>query len=580
MRKPITLVAATLVLAVAASAAPAPAPQAAPALLAAERGWLSKLENDAYDANVKANAAQAIANARMGIGEHLPADARAKYKRLTTPPINEIDLNTFLYNVVHLTPAEVSYFERKDPAALKAYQAKLAALQAPDHSLPLEKRDEAHKVVLHYRALTQTAARPRAGGPRATPTPTGAAVPLTARETAWLKPDEAAAYAAALKKTPLTKSDRLQILKKYRDALAAADLPEESRDGYKATLSAGVDAAKIDAYLLTIVELRSDEISALEKIVKGKEPAGYALTQADARKEYEGEMAPLSKEAGHTIPKETARAYAIAKKYRDMLKAAGAAPGTPPVATTPPTSTPASAGATLSDKEKNALTPEQKAAYDQEIAAAKGDAGKIADINQKYRRLAATRDIDVFNSLAPDAKKDVCAPYKNYVAGSGAAADAGAACTAPDLKPCLKQDKKGYDEKCVADLKAKCAATQGPAPATPSASLPPLDPKVRDACVALNQNLTPPQNTTPGPVTTTVPSPGSKPGTDKGPADKKKGFLEGMSKETSANVRAGVAGAVLGLLLGSFFGPGGMLIGALLGGGALFGANYALNKMP
>lgn len=579
MRKPMNLVAATLVLA--GSAFAVPTPTAAPALLPSERGWLSPLEASAYDQKVKDDPAGAISGARLGVTEHLPADVRSKYKKLTTPPIDAVRVNTFLYNVVSLTPNEVAWFEAHDKAGFQKYQSKMAALQGPDHAIPLEKRDEAHAVVLHYRAIT---AAPRKGKtpPSATPAPAaGAAVPLTAREKGWLADAESKAYDAALAKKPLSKSDRLQVIKQYRDAVAK-DLPDEdARKAYAAKVAAGPDPAQIDAYLLTLVELSGDELAALEKIVKGKEPAGVTLTNANARKDYEGEMAPLATEGGHPVPKETRRANAIVAKYRAMLKAAGVAPAAPGVPTDV-TAGPAGAGG-LTDREQKTLTDAEKAAYKKEIDDAKGDKDKIAAIAQKYRKIAAGRDIDVFHNLPDDQQKDLCAPYKNYVAGSGApvSADQAAACSNPDLKPCLKKDGKGYDEKCVADLKAKCVATQGPAATTPSASLPPLSDDVKKACAALNQSLTPPAGPGPGPVTTTVPDPSTKKGTDKDPKkEEKKGFFDSMTKETASNIKAGAAGAVLGILVGSFFGPVGMLVGAAIGGGALFGANYALNKMP
>jgi hypothetical protein len=594
----LTLVAVSLLLAGSAFADPLATPASAVALIPSEKAWLTPLEANSYDTRMKSGDAAAIASAvtdaRAGVSMNLPADARKKYAKLTTGKIDEIRLNTLLYNVINLTPSEVADLEQKHPADLKKYQAAIAALQGPDHTIPMDKRDDAHKIVLQYRAMTAGPAAPPhkgKGGPATThprqAPPTGAptqglAVPLTGRETAWLTDAEASEYAAALKAPGLKASDRLVLLKKYRDALAQNDLPLEFRDGYKSVLAANADAAKIDANLLTIVELSPSEVADLEKIVKGKEPAGLTLTKDNARLEYEGEMAPLPKENGHTTAKECHHAYTITAKYRGILKAAGSKAKPDPTA---PTTGGTTGPARLSDKELGTLTGDERKSYEADLAAAiaSKDPAAIAAVNQKYRRLAATRDIDVFTNLDPDVKKDLCAPYKNYIAGSGTpAGTAPSACdpTLIDISKC-KQPGKQPDRACIAELTKQCQTAHPQTPTPPSSALPPLDSKVQAACAAINNSMTLPTGGSGGPVVGDVPSPGSHPGTDKDPkpADKK-GFFDSMSKEMASNIKAGVAGAVFGLLLGSFFGPVGMLVGAAIGGGAFFGGNMVANKLP
>lgn len=592
----LTLVAVSLLLAGSAFADP-PAPTSAAALIPSEKTWLSPLESSAYDSKIQAAhgdaaaIAAAVTDARAGVSMNLPADARKKYAKLTAGKIDELRLNTLLYNVINLTPNEMAYFELHNKAALKKYQDAMAALQAPDHTVPMEKREAAHKLVLQYRAMTEAPAAPHKGkGAPATThphkAPVGAptqslAVPLTGRETAWLTDAEASEYAAAVKAPGLKASDKLALLKKNRDALAQTDLPLEFRDGYKAALAANANATTIDAFLLTIVELSPSEVADLEKIVKGKEPAGLTLTKDNARLEYEGEMAPLPKENGHSTAKECHHAYTITAKYRGILKAAGSKAQPDPAAPTTGTTGPAR----LSDKELGTLNGDERKAYEADLAAAVAskDPAAIAAVNQKYRRLAATRDVDVFTSLDPDVKKDLCAPYKNYIAGNGTpAGTTPSACdpTQIDTSKC-KQPGKQPDRACIADLTKQCVTAHPQTPTPPSNALPPLDPKVQAACAALNNSLTPPTGGSGGPIVGDVPSPGSHPGTDKDPKGKdKKGFFDSMSKETASNIKAGVAGAVFGLLLGSFFGPVGMLVGAAIGGGAFFGGNMVANKLP
>lgn len=419
----------------------------------------------------------------------------------------------------------------------------------------------------------QPAKKPAQPGKKPTTAPVAKLVPLTDREKGWLAPTELSIYNAGMNDATAKDADKAQVAAQYRDLIAKSGLPdEEARKGYKA-LTASPDAAKIDAYLLGLVELTPNEQAALEKIVKGKEPAGYKLVKDNARLDYADETAKLKKDAaGHPAPEESRPAYAVASKYRGMLKAAGVvvtpdpnAPGNGGVVTAP---TSPAASTRLSEKELAALTPEEKKAYEAELAAAGKDADKIAAVNKKYRNIAAKRDPDVFSSLDASEKAALCAPFKagavqGTVADNKSSSELGGTGTAKDQ---LNQ---------TAD---RLATTQGPGPVTAPPATPGSDisPKVKEQCMIFLASQSAPPPAPGGGLTTTVP----KPGTDKDPTPAKKGFFDSMSKETSANIKAGVAGAFIGLLFGSFFGPVGMIVGAAIGGGLFFGGNYVANKLP
>ncbi|MBI3564613.1 MAG: hypothetical protein HY079_05385 [Elusimicrobia bacterium] len=397
--------------------------------------------------------------------------------------------------------------------------------------------------------------------------PVGKLVPLTEREKAWLSETERSIYDIGMKDSTADDADKAKVAAQYRELLGKTGLPQEFRADY-ALLAPKQDPAAIDAFLLNIVEITGAQLTGLEKIVKGKEPAGYKLTKDNARQDYEAEMLPLAKDAGHPAAAESRKAYAITAKYRAMLKASGsaAAPNPDPAN---PGGTPAPAPTSLSAREAAALTAEERAAYEKELAAAGKDPAKIADVLKKYRTIAAKRDTEVFKSLGPDEKADLCKPFKT-AAAQGTAADSQ---NAKEMGG--TGNARSQLDQTAASLTGG-AATSAPQP--PSATAGFSEP-VHKACLEFLAGAKAPTGPLAGP--TVPPSPGMKPGTSADPNPKKKeGIFDSMSKETSANLRAGAVGAILGLLIGSLFGPGGAILGAAIGGAAFFGANYAMVKMP
>ncbi len=398
---------------------------------------------------------------------------------------------------------------------------------------------------------------------------------LTTREIGWLTPEEQAAFS------------KDHDAAKYRKNLAEKGLPPEFQGGY-GDLVKRPNAHKIEAFLLTVVELTESELKDLEKITKGREPAGFTVRVNNARIDYQDEMTPYlhGGKASHTKPGDCRKAYEISSKYRGLLAKAGyktSAPGAAPAGGASGAAsggTSASETAPLVDKELAVLTPAEKASYQTELKAAGKDAAKIGSVNWKYRRVAASRDVKVFNGLDSGAKKDLCAPYKDYVVGGGGPAGSrGEECSpqavATQTKSCMK--KKGEQRSlCVAALEDHCRASQARPTATPSsAALPALSAEVKAACVGINNSTAPPSD---GKKTSVVPS---KPGEDKG-ADEKKGFFASLSKPISASAKAGMAGAFVGVLGASlFFGPGGALVaGAAVGAVAFFGWNLLNSKLP
>ncbi len=587
MRNTLTLIAATFLLTASFAAGEPPAPTAAVALYPSERQWLTPSEARTYDALVSdakgdpAKIASAVAQARAGVWANLPADTRAAYKKLTgVPAIKVLDLNKLLHDVNHLAPEEI------DPKTVGQFNADMAQIAAkyPD-PLSEDRVNAEHALVLKYRGApartpakgTGTPRRPTTAAPT-TGTSHHVVIPLTPREKGWLTPAEVTAYAAAVKAPATKEHSHHAVYKKYREALATTDLPAEFRDAYKAKLAEGPDAAKIDDFLLTLVELNPTELANLEKILKGKEPAGsdLKLTKDNARLEYEGEMSTLPHESGHVPPAKCHDAYTITAKYRKLAKAAGyTSPADDPARTGPAATTPVS-GARLSDADYNSLSAAERSRYDVDFANAKDDKSARDAVNAKYMPLVLQHR--EFASKNPDEKKKFCETYRSSVVNSDAqAAATDNNCTPERLAEIARKCKT--DSKCVEAAKIKECGPQPNATAgtvAPVTTPPPAKADFGPECAVLLN----PGGTSPGSITHSGP-PALHPGTDKDPTSKeeKKGFLESLSKEQASNVKAAVAGAVFGMLLGSFFGPVGMIAGAAIGGGTFFGANYAANKL-
>lgn len=588
MRIPVITLAATLCLNGAVSAAPAgaPAKPALPNWQTTEESWSAWVSVEFVDAAGKGHALRCHwtecgqrakpGTARLYEWKQDGAQMPFEYRDPKTGRTNQAWKSKYTTKLSHYTlKVDKGQWAVVDPASGKTF---------PAHSTP--DMTALGSVVIVFAPTAMAADAPGAAKPdqqagagkhpagkkpkpgkQPATAPIGKFLPLSDREKAWLSDAERSFYEVGVKDGNPTEADKAQVAAQYREVLGKTGLPEEFRTGY-AELAKAPDAAKIDAYLLTLVEITGDQLAALEKIVKGKEPAGYKLTKDNARQDYDEEMKPLAKDAGHPAAAESRKAYAITAKYRAMLKASGSTaqpnpnpdPNNPGGTTTAPTR--------LSDKELATLTSDEKKAYEAELAAAGKDAAKIAEVNKKYRAIAGKRDLEVFNSLGPDEKADLCKPFKAGVA-QGSAADSRNATELGGTGNAQAQLKQT-----AANLTGS-AATSAPQPPNGTAG---FSEAVRKACFEFLAGATKPTGPIAGP--TVPPSPGMKAGSDKNPTPEKKGFFDSMDKETAANVKAGVAGAFVGILVGSFFGPGGMILGALIGGGLFFGANYAANKMP
>lgn len=618
-----------------------------------EKYWLAKKERDDYEKQSTGTLAPekrlALETAtRQEVAKHLPSWARPEYKKLTAAPIDPKKVSAYLDGLIAIRDPEDlkklaaikkgkglgAHLQRDD--AREEYEGQMSTVKlGPDQRpLPGAPRDSAVEKVAKFRGLLIAHAGKT---PSKTPSghaPSTAVVNLTAAEQEWLTSEQVNAYADA--KAALGKSSHKDLNKQYRDlvsknlppAVPGHDYAGEYAAAVEKMTPAALDGAirQIPHYSGTDTELIKEEIAALAAITKDKVPAPYKIGADNAQIEYTRLMQTLPRKGGVLAGNAHLRARNIVTEYRAMLAAANIVVPGAPKPTTPADVKPANPGdvststspvtalpgeTKLSGRLVKLLTAEEKAAYDKEVADAKGDDKKLAAVYTKYRKILAVRDMAAYNSLSPAQQKDLCAPYKDAVLNQGGASVATAAC-APEVvtqkRAACKPDKKTgkVDEACVRRATAECgdSAVASGATSAPASSLPPItDPKVKEACVILNDNSGGSSDPSRKPsVTTAVPDPcggdaakdggaakADKPGDKPGTAP---GNQSGSDKDTCPkkdpgnpaffkNLANATAFGVFGLILGSFFGgPLVMAAAALLIGGGAYALSSHLNPKP
>jgi len=609
-----------------------------------EKYWLAKTELDYYQKESAGTLAPEKRLAletqtRHAVAKHLPSWARPEYSKLTAAPIDPKKVSAYLDGLIAIRDPEDlkklasikkgkglgAHLQRDD--AKEEYDGQMAPVKlGPDQRpLPGAFRDSAVAKVAKFRGLLIALAGktpPKTPSGRA---PSTAVVDLTESEQDWLMPEERNLYAQ--EKAALGKTSHKDLNKKYRD-LVTNNLPATGtgRADYAAAVEKMTPAdingavAKIPHYSGTDTELIKEEIDALAAITKDKVPSGFKLEAENAQVDYKHQISLVRKVGGVLKGSAHLQAHAIVTNFRAMLAAAKiVVPGAPQPATPadgkpadPATASPATAlpdEVKLSGRQEKLLTKDEKAAYDKEVADAKGDDKALAGIYSKYRKLLAPRDTTAgtYNSLRQAYQKDVCAPYKDAVLGQGGASVATAAC-APEVvtqkrAACKPDHKTGKaDEACLRRAETECgdgAVASGAS--APASSLPPIaNPDVKAACAGLNANAG--GNTDPArkpAVAAAVPnpcggdaaktetkksaakpdaaSPGAKSGSDTDTCPKKDEPDPAFYK----NLANGMAFGVFGLVLGSFFGgPLVMAAVALAFGGGAFALSSHLNPKP
>ncbi|MFI5362485.1 MAG: hypothetical protein ACHQ49_10990 [Elusimicrobiota bacterium] len=326
------------------------------------------------------------------------------------------------------------------------------------------------------------------------------------------------------------------------------------------------DAAKTDAEKNAVNKKYKDlnEASSLSADEQG------ALTDKE-RKEYVKRWAAAkTDDAKRAVNKEFMVKVAAARKAEENRKA-------------PP----------LTDKEIALLTPQEKAAYDQEMKAAGTDKAKQGAVSLKYRKTLARRNIDAFNNLTHAQKKDVCDLDKNTVA-SGMVSVATGACDPAQMTQDIISAKCKGDAECMKNFKCDVTAPQTAAPpaAVPSDSKI-TDPtgKVQSACAgllpedtegdhkgrsAVTKDSKAKLDKNPCPKATQVAGkPGDPAAGDDGAKENPCGEKKAFDDRWSNNLANAMPFALSALVLGSFF--GGPLVMAAFAVAAGVGA-YLLSK--
>jgi hypothetical protein len=572
--------------------------QTSVALSPAETYWLSQTERNAYaQSAAKASAAELVKlehATRAQVAKYLPPFARAQYAALTKGQVDAQKTSVYLDGLLAITdPGELAKLEsiKKSKTGLGAqvkldnakqdYETQMKTVRLADgRPVPQDRAAAVQKVAVYrgmLRALSGTPARTQPADPHAV-------VDLFPAELDWLTPAQLNEYqqAQAAAKTPAA---RKPLNKKYRD-LIAANLPDSGRAEYKAAADA-LEAEAINAAILKVphyagadAELNDAEVKALAGITKDNLPKGYEpLQKENAQIDYKFLMSSLRKDdKGAFVGSAHLRAHELTTLYRGMLAAAGIKVPSPLPGETKPETTPGDVKPgdvkpgtqALSERQQKLLADlKLKDAYDKELKDAGTDPDKVAAVNLKYRKALALSDKASYDELSPEQMKDVCAPFKNAVVNGAGAAQSGDFAADGSAQAQL-QTIAGALGATPAPASAQTKQTQAQAPA--SIFPPGTDPKVKEACVALNAN-TGPQNG-PGPtpnVGGSVPQPAT---TDTEAGDAKKGLDPKFFK----NLGAGMAFGVFGLVLGSFFGgPLVMAAAALVIGGGAFALSKFLN---
>jgi hypothetical protein len=576
----------------------------------AEKYWLSSSERTAYDAEMaKAKTPderlRVVKSMRAeGVLKNLPKADQAAYKKFITGEIKPAEISAFLDGLLSITNkedlAKLATIKKGKGAglhleladALQDYKAKISSVPLGPDGRPKTPadRDAAVKKVASYRAMLRGGGAHHGGAK--TPDgkhPSEAAVALTAAEKDWLTPQQRNSYEEDAKdKAKLTK----EILTKYR-AFVATNLPSGKED-YAAAVAemtpAALDAAlsKIPHYAGTDVALTDAEISALAAVPA---PAGpSALPGEKANATYAREMASVQKDSnGAPKGSEHLHAHEIIQRYRVLLAGAGKTPpGAPapekPKEGTPPAGTagPGEAGprkTKLTDEELALLTDAERTAYN---LAGSDDAR--ADLIAKYQSalddrkgMTPPKDLQDFAGRNAAQKEKLCDGVPRVVGGgaaaggqtSGALAQLKTGAANSDAVPGAVDGNTATGDV-VPTAKPK-PATPDPNGAKPGAITPA---QLSAACTQFDMNKTSGGNIAGG-GPKDVPTPGSKPGSDKDDSPKEKKPDPNFYR----NVANGMGFGIFGLIVGSLFGgPLVMIAAAAIIGGGAFALSKHLNK--